>query len=344
MQDGRFVDARILIVDDEEGIVDVLEGFLRRQGYTHLKATTDPRHALSLFSHFQPDLILLDLMMPHLDGFAVMQQVKARVPEGAYLPILIITADISPEARHQALSMGAKDFLTKPFDYTDVRLRVRNLLEARFLHRQIEKQDQLVEEKVRERTQSLEKERAEILERLALIAEFREDTTGQHAQRVGHIATRLAEALGLPEAQVEQIRLAAPLHDVGKIGIPDHILRKPGRLSLGEFETVKTHTTIGAKILLGCRSPLLQAAEEIALTHHEHWDGSGYAGLKGEAIPLAGRIVALADVYEALTNDRPYRKASSVDEAVNLIERGGGRYFDPRVVSAFLRLVREGLV
>jgi putative two-component system response regulator len=283
-------------------------------------------------------------MMPHLDGFAVMQQVKARVPEGAYLPILIITADISPEARHQALSMGAKDFLTKPFDYTDVRLRVRNLLEARFLHRQIENQDQLVEEKVRERTQGLEKERAEILERLTLIAEFREDTTGQHAQRVGHIATRLAEALGLPEAQVEQIRLAAPLHDVGKIGIPDHILRKPGKLSLGELETVKTHTTTGAKILLGCRSPLLQAAEEIALTHHEHWDGSGYAGLKGEAIPLAGRIVALADVYEALTNDRPYRKASSVDEAVNLIERRGGRYFDPRVVSAFLRLVREGLL
>ena len=200
---------------------------------------------------------------------------------------------------------------------------------------------EILEHKVRERTADLEEAQLEILERLALAAEFRDDETGQHTQRVGRTAAILARALDLPNEEIKLIQGAAPLHDVGKLGIPDGILRKPGKLTAEEFEVMKTHTTIGAKILSGSRSPLLQMAEEIALTHHEHWDGNGYAGLAGETIPLSGRIVALADVFDALTNDRIYRKALSLEETLAEIERQRELQFDPKLVDAFLRVTRE---
>lgn len=331
---------RILIVDDEESNVRLLERFLEQAGYRHIASTSDPQKTLTLFAEFQPDLILLDLHMPYLDGFEVMNQLRQIIPREIYLPILVLTADISPTVRQQALAEGANDFLTKPLDAIEVLLRIKNLLQTRFLHLQLQEQNHLLEEKVYERTQELEEARIEILKRLALAAEYRDDTTGQHTQRVGRTAALLASLLGLPQSEVSNIRRAAPLHDVGKIGIPDYLLLKPGKLTPEEFEMMKTHTIIGAKILGGGQVPLLKMAEEIALTHHERWDGRGYPrGLAGEAIPLVGRIVAVADVFDALIHVRPYKPAIPRNDAIREISLMSGLQFDPKVVQAFLTLV-----
>jgi len=212
----------------------------------------------------------------------------------------------------------------------------------RDLHLQVQEQNASLKEKVRERTQELEKAHLEMLDRLAVATEFRDDGTGRHIRRVGHMAAVLARDLDLPPHRVELIKRAAPLHDVGKIGIPDRILLKPGTLTPEEFEVVKTHTTIGARILAGGKFALLRMAEEITLSHHERWDGTGYpGGLRGEAIPLSGRIVAVADAFDALTSPRSYRRARSVEEAVVAIKRGAGTQFDPKVVDAFLLYAPE---
>jgi putative two-component system response regulator len=331
--------AHILIVDDQRPNVRLLERLLQQAGYAAAQGTSDPRQVAELFNELQPDLMLLDLHMPHMDGFAVMEALSPRIPAGSYFPILVVTADITPEAKRRALSAGARDFLSKPFDTTEVLLRIKNLLETRFLHLQLQNQNQALEAKVRERTRELEQAQIEILQRLAQAAEFRDDDTGQHTQRVGQLAALLARDLGLPKQQIELIRLAAPLHDLGKIGIPDHILLKPGRFSGAEYEHMKAHATIGARILSGGRYPLLRMAEEIAYAHHERWDGSGYPqGLAGEAIPLTGRIVAVADTFDALTHERPYKYAWPIAEALDEIARQGGNKFDPRVVAALMRL------
>ena len=330
-------EARILIVDDQDPNLRLLEAVLRRAGYTHLKCVADPRGVPALFAEFQPDLVLLDLHMPHQDGLAVMRGLTPLIPPGSYLPVLMLTADITAEAKQQALSSGAKDFLTKPFDAVEVVLRCQNLLQTRFLQLALQDQNHLLEDKVRERTQQLEESHHEILERLAMAAEFRDDQTGQHIKRVGQMSAVLARNLGLQPEQVELIERAAPLHDVGKIGIPDHILRKEGPLTPEEFEVIKSHPEIGASILSGGKFPLLRMAEEIALTHHERWDGKGYPrGLAGEAIPLSGRIVALADAFDAIISKRPYKRAVPIEEAIGAISSGAGTQFDPRVVDAFL--------
>ena len=329
-----------MIVDDEPGNVDLLKRVLERAGFHKLDSTNDPREAVSLYVETRPDLILLDLHMPYLDGLAVMDRLNDIV-EASYLPILMLTGDMTPEARREALSRGAKDFVNKPFNPDEVLLRIRTLLETRFLYLQIQSQNQMLEAKVRERTRELEAAQIEIIERLARAAEFRDDNTGQHTERVGQMAALLARELGLADAQVSLIRRAAPLHDVGKIGIPDSILLKLGKLTPAEFELVKTHTTIGARILSGSRFALLRLAEEIAFSHHEQWDGRGYAGLAGNHIPLAGRIVTVADVFDALTQKRPYKAAWPVEEAVAEIERQRGRQFDPDVVDAFLRIIDQ---
>ena len=335
MQAEKLSAARIVIVDDEPANVRLLERILQHAGYTDLTSTTDPREALALCKETEPDLILLDLHMPHVDGFGVMAELRPLIVDGNYLPVLILTADITPEAKQRALSGGAKDFLTKPFDPPEVLLRIKNLLDTRLLHLQLQNQNLILEEKVRVRTRELEEARLEILDRLARAAEFRDDATGEHTRRVGETVAALAGTLGLPAAEVELIGRAAPLHDVGKIGIPDAILLKPDRLTVEEFEVMKTHTTIGAGILSGSRFPLLQLAQQIALTHHERWDGAGYPrGLKGEAIPLVGRIVAVVDAFDALTHDRPYRKALSTQEAWEILWEGAGAQWDAGLVEA----------
>ncbi|MBA3641848.1 MAG: response regulator [Acidobacteria bacterium] len=335
-----FTKARILIIDDEATNVEVLRRVLERSGFTRVQTTTDPRNARKMYLDFRPDLILLDLHMPHVDGLAVMDELN-QIAEATYLPILILTGDVSPEARRDALSRGAKDFVHKPFSTDEVLLRIGTLLETRFLYLQIQNQNQMLEAKVRERTRELEGAQFEIIERLAKAAEFRDDSTGQHTARVGQMAALMAKHIGLPESQVSLIRRAAPLHDVGKIGIPDSILLKPGKLSSDEFALVKTHTTIGARILSGSRFPILRLAEEIAFSHHERWDGDGYARIAGDSIPLPGRIVAIADVFDALTHRRPYKDAWPVDEAIAEIEQQRGRQFEPRLVEAFLRIIEQ---
>jgi putative two-component system response regulator len=333
-------DARVLIVDDHRANVRLLESILQRAGYRQLRSTLNPFEVSELYHAFQPDIVLLDLHMPRLDGFSVLEGLQRELPPETYLPVLVLTADATVQAKRRALAIGAKDFVKKPFDSAEVLLRVRNLLETRLLYKRLDTHNHKLEEGVRQRTADLEHAQVEIVERLALAAEYRDDDTGQHTYRVGRMAGLLARELGMEEAATELIQRASPLHDMGKIGIPDHILHKPSRLDAAEFEQMKTHTTIGAQIARGSASPLLQLAGEIARTHHERWDGGGYPeGLAGEAIPLVGRIVAVVDVFDALTNARPYKPAWPVAEATAEILRQSGQQFDPRVVQAFLAML-----
>lgn len=335
--------ASILVVDDEPANVRLLERIVRGAGYTNLTSTTDPRNVPTLCAEAEPDLILLDLNMPGIDGFGVMEGLAERIAATGYLPILVITSDPTQETRQRALAHGARDFVAKPFDFTEVLLRIRNLLETRLLHQRLRDENEELEQRVRERTSELESAQVEILQRLALAAEYRDDQTNQHAGRVGEIAARVAAALGLPEADVTMIRRVGPLHDVGKIGTPDAILLKPGRLTPEEFELTKTHTLVGARILGGSSFPVLRMAEQIALCHHERWDGTGYPrGLRGEEIPLEARIVAVVDVWDALTHERPYKPAWSTGEAAAELRAQAGRHFDPQVVGAFLQVQEEG--
>lgn len=332
----KLAHARILAIDDDQANLELLRRILEPQGYTDLRTTTDPLRATEILEEFEPDLILLDLRMPGMDGFELLEILRARTPPGSYLPILVLTSDSSQDAKRRALASGARDFLTKPLSPAEVRLRVRNLLETRFLHRELEERNQSLERRVRERTQKLEGARLEILHRLARAAEYRDDETGEHTRRVGRASGRIARALGLPRGEAELIEMVAPLHDVGKIAIPDRILISPARLSVEDFEVMKTHTVIGWELLRGSGFPLLDTAAQIARSHHEHWDGSGYPdALAGKDIPLAGRIVALADTFDALTHARPYKRAWTDAEALAEIVANRGRRFDPDVVDVF---------
>lgn len=335
---------RILVIDDEQANVDALDRLLHRAGYPWVRTTTDPFLAIEYFREIRPDLVVLDLHMPVKDGFAVMAELAQLVDPGEYLPILVLTGDLDPVLRERALGAGARDFVTKPFEATEVLLRIRNLLETRDLHLRLSGHAGELEEKVEERTRDLADAQLEILSRLAIAAEYRDDVTGQHAERVGALSALIAEEAGLPAEKVELIRWAAPLHDIGKIGIPDAILMKPGKLLPAEYEVMKSHTTIGARILSGSRFPLMQMARKIALSHHERWDGAGYTGLVAEEIPIEGRIVAVADTFDCLTNERPYKAAMPVNQTVELIASERGRHFDPAVVDAFLRLVESGRI
>jgi len=321
---------RVLVVDDEEANVRALSRLLARAGYTEVESTTDPREVPGIFAEFRPDLLLLDLRMPHMDGFQIMEHLQGEISEGEYFPILVLTGDLSPEVREQALSMGARDFVTKPFDSTEALLRIKNLLEARVLHLQLQAHNQTLEERVRERTRDLAEAQLEILNRLAVAAEYRDDLTGRHAERVGLLSALIARELELPDEMVRLMRRAATLHDVGKIGVSDSILMKPGALTAEEYDQMKLHTEIGARILSGSRFPLLKLAAEIATSHHEWWNGEGYGqGRAAEEIPISGRIVAVADVYDSLTHQRPYKRAFERDEALELIREGRGRAVRP---------------
>ncbi|MDX1566333.1 MAG: response regulator [Longimicrobiales bacterium] len=338
----ELLEARILIVDDEPGNLRVLERLLNRVGYERIRTTDDSRQVESLFEEFRPDLVLLDLHMPHLDGFEIMEMLEERIPSDVFLPILVLTGDTDPDTKRRALSVGAKDFVGKPFESTEALLRIKNLLETRALHEELRAYSETLEQKVRHRTRELAEAQTEILHRLALAAEYRDDVTGRHAERVGAMSALVAQVLGLSDQEVKVIRRAAPLHDVGKIGIPDAILMKPGALTPQEFEVMKSHTTIGERILSGTDYPLLETARVIALYHHEKWDGSGYQpGMTGEDIPLVGRIVAAADAFDCLTHERPYKDPESTEEATEEIRQTSGSHFDPRVADALLQVVES---
>ncbi|MDH5546501.1 MAG: response regulator [Gammaproteobacteria bacterium] len=337
--------ASILVVDDQPANVKLLEKSLELDGFLHITATTDPAQAISLFKVHRHDLVLLDLNMPEIDGFMVMAAMKEFIDnQEDFLPVIVLTAQTDRVSRLRALEAGARDYLTKPFDRTELSTRIRNMLEVRVLHNQIRDQNRSLEEKVRERTQELESTRLEIIKRLGRAAEYRDNETGLHIIRMSRIASLLARAAGLDRDQCELVLNASPMHDVGKIGIPDKILLKPGKLDADEWEIMKTHVSIGREILSGHESGLLNLAADIAYTHHEKWDGSGYPqGLKGEEIPLIGRIVALADVFDALTSERPYKKAWTVEDATNFVYRESGHHFDPEIVELFKENI-EGIL
>jgi putative two-component system response regulator len=331
--------ARILIVDDQEQNISLLRRILARAGYENIASTTIPAEVLSLKEQFQPDLVLLDLHMGDMNGFQVLQELVTEPGGADHLPVLMITADDSAEVKRRALALGAKDFIRKPFDSAEVLLRIRNLLETRFLYQTLRDQNSELERKVIERTKELEESRLEVLERLAVAVEFRDDDTGNHTKRVAEVSATLAEAIGLPPATVELIRRAAPLHDIGKVAIPDNILLKAGPLTAPEFATMKTHTVIGSVMLADGRSELVRVSQRIARSHHEWWDGSGYPDKTSrEAIPLEARIVAIADFLDALTHDRPYRPAWSLADTLEEIAARAGIHFDPKIAGALARI------
>ncbi len=337
-----ILNAKILIVDDVASNVRLLEVMLKAAGYKNFKSLTDPREIASLFDTFNPDIILLDLQMPYMDGFQVMEQLKKINPADSYLPILVLTAQTDQETRLKALNSGAKDFLGKPLENLEVLSRIRNMLEVRLLHNEIRDQNQVLEEKVRERTKELLASQQEIISRLAHAVERRDFETGQHITRISNFCFSLAKSVGFSDEECALIRQASPLHDIGKIGIPDRILLKPDKLTFNEFEVIKTHTTIGADLLAGGRYPVMQMAQTIALTHHEKWDGSGYPQhLKGEEIPLTGRIISICDVFDALTTERIYKKAWPIQVALTEIKAQKNRHFDPNLVDIFEKIFPE---
>ncbi|HZI99621.1 MAG TPA: HD domain-containing phosphohydrolase [Gemmatimonadaceae bacterium] len=331
---GEQSAARILVIDDQELNVDVLTRILERAGYLNLRSLTDPARFMHVFSEYQPDLVLLDLHMPGRDGFQILKDLASHLSE-TFLPVLILTGDASAESKKSALSLGAKDFLAKPFDQGEVLLRIHNLLEARSLYLSLEKHNAELGTRVRERTRELELSQGEVLERLASAAEFRDGETSRHTERVGEISGQIARALGFSSEYSEMIKFAARLHDIGKIGIPDSILLKPGKLTPEEFAVMASHTVIGARILSGGSSDVVMLAERIALSHHEKWDGTGYPHkLRGDDIPVEARIVAAADVLDALSHPRAYRPEWPRSSVLGLIQRSSGLHFDPAVVSA----------
>ncbi|WP_159883246.1 HD-GYP domain-containing protein [Paenibacillus puerhi] len=335
--------AKLLIVDDQEYNVSLLERILARAGFKQVFSTMDPLQVKQMLEEIDPDIVLLDMHMPGMDGLQVLSLIRELTRPDVFLPVLMLTADVTPEMKQQGLQAGVNDFLTKPYDRTEVILRINNLLRTRQLHNQIRQHKITLEERVLERTEELQKAKLEILQLLGRASEYRDDMTGRHTLRVGRLAGLIASRLGLPEEHVDMIRMAAPLHDIGKIGIPDDILLKPGRFEPHEFERMKSHTMIGASILEESSFTVLKLAGIIARAHHEKWDGSGYPhGLRNEEIPIEARIVALADFYDALTHERPYKRAWTAQETMTEIEKQSGIHFDPRVVEALLSLYAEG--
>lgn len=340
---GHLHSQRIFIIDDDPACVEMLSRLLARHGYTNVHATTDSRRAVVQCHRFNPDLVLLDLRMPDVDGYAVLSRLREHPGPEEFVPIMVLSADVLRESKQKALELGANDFVTKPFDSKELVLRIRNQLATRRLYLESANRYAALEGRVRERTRALTQAQMEIIDRLGTAAEFRDSGTARHTQRVGEISALIAEQLPVDQEQISLLRRAAALHDVGKIGIPDTILMKPGKLTSEEFEVVKQHTVIGSRILGGSENPLLQAAEVIARSHHENWDGTGYPfGLHEDEIPLFGRIVAVADVFDALISTRCYKEAWDSHSAIDEILIQKQRKFDPAVVEAFHETVLNG--
>lgn len=336
----EMVGARVLIVDDEPQDVETLSDLLKQAGFQQIVTSTDSGEAVSLYHQSHPDIVLLDLHMPEPDGLQVMQQIYEHETADIKPPIVIFTNEVDDSISERVLAAGAVDFIRKPQNRNEVLVRVTNLLENYFMTRELDNQNEILEQRVRERTHDLNQARLETLQKLAIAAEYRDDDTGEHTRRVGRSSALLAACIGMSKLDVERMERAAALHDVGKIGIPDAILLKPGKLTDDEFKLMQTHASIGAAILANSSSDVLQLAEQIAISHHEKWDGRGYPNrVAGEDIPVGGRIVALADVFDALTNNRPYKQAWPLPEAVAEMERSAGTHFDPDLTAHFVKTV-----
>ncbi len=342
----------VMIIDDVMVNIKVARAHLQAAGYAEFSVCSEASEAVAAVFREQPDIVLLDLMMPDVSGLEILESLRTD-NRSKLLPILVLTGTESREMRNQALRLGATDFLTKPVDPDELIHRVNNALLIKSYRDDLER-------KVRQRTRELELSRRDLIHRLAKAGEFRDNETDKHVLRVGQFAGIIAHELGLPAEHIDMIRSAATLHDLGKIGVPDSILCKPGKLTPDEFDLIKSHcdvgrlvcecmtaeeyqafcshTLLGAQIMKGCRTPLLDLAGTIALTHHENWDGSGYPiGLSGSDIPLEGRIVAVADVFDALSSKRSYKPAFPLERCFAILEEQRAGQFDPQVLDAFFR-------
>ena len=344
----KINDSRILIVDDEPANVMLLTRMLEEENYINIYSTTDPREGLSIYKNEAIDLVLLDLLMPHMTGFEVMENMR-EVEDEHPLPVIVLTAQTDQETLSKSFSAGAADFIAKPLNDFEVFARIENILLSRFYKSAIRNQNQLLEQKVDERTKELVESnkqlrhsKREILKRPGLASEYRDNETGLHVIRMSNYCAILGKALGLDEELCEMLLLATPLHDLGKIAIPDEILLKPGRLNNSEWEIMKTHPEKGGELLSNSGVPLIELAETIARTHHEKWDGSGYPrGLEQNEIPWEGQITAVCDVFDALTSVRPYKDAWPVEQAIAFIEQQGGKHFNPDITSVFSNILPE---
>ncbi len=340
----RILNSRILIVDDKPANVALLEFMLEKEGYANVSSTLDSRQVVPMMEADPFDLILLDIRMPFMDGIEVMQAM-AGIIKNDYLPILVLTAQTDFETRKQALSAGARDFLTKPFQDWEVCLRIRNMLETRAYFNGQKVRANELEGLVDERTREILETQLEIIRRLGRAGEYRDNETGAHIIRMSKMSRQLALAAGYSQEFANKILYASPMHDVGKIGVPDRVLLKPGKHTPDEWEIMKLHVTIGSDIVGDHPSELIQMAKVIAETHHEKWDGSGYPnGLSGEDIPLESRIVMICDVFDALTSKRPYKEPWPTERAIDLINSEAGKHFDPDLVEFFRGIVDEFLV
>ncbi|MEX0794025.1 MAG: HD domain-containing phosphohydrolase [Pirellulaceae bacterium] len=355
--------SRILIVDDEALNIAVVQSYLEMEGYVHIRSTENAGDAMAIVQQYRPDLVLLDIHMPNVNGMEILRAIRAD-ENLATIPVVILTATSTSETKLEALQAGATDLLSKPVHQGELLARIHNVLIVKAYQDRLRGYSEELERAVRKRTAELEASRMEVIQCLARAAEFRDDDTGQHILRVGRYARIIGAELGLPDATLQILESAAQLHDVGKIGVPDAILLKPGKLTPEEFavmrqhcgfgneivdchpatetKVIRSHTELGSKILDQVRSPILHMAQRIALTHHERWDGDGYPlGLSGEQIPLEGRITAVADVFDALSSKRSYKPEFPLEKCLAILEDGRGTHFDPQVLDAFFARQHE---
>jgi len=340
----RIREARILLVDERDLKLARLERNLRKRGFENVSRLDSTERLGRMCRELEPDLLVIDMQILRPHGPQVMDRL-APVIEGRGMQVLAVASEPNRHDRELALALGVQDYVGKPVGSKEFDLSVHNLIERQLMQRSLEDENRTLATRVQESREDLEAARTEILERLALTAEFRDDDTHEHTQRVGRTAAALAEAIGLTEAEIELVRRAAPLHDIGKVGVSDTILLKPGKLTREEYETMQQHVPIGAEILSGSRSPLLKMAAVIAMTHHEWWNGVGYPlGLAGSEIPVWGRVTALADVFDALAHERPYKAAWPLRRTLTEIRRSSGSQFEPRLVEVFLDLDHDELL
>ncbi|MCV2367750.1 HD-GYP domain-containing protein [Roseateles oligotrophus] len=342
MSNGR-IKRQVLIVDDSEINLALFEALVLKLGDIEAKSMASATEGLAWAQQHAPDLIIVDYMMPELDGVQFIERLRATAGKDG-VPILMITANDQKPVRYRALNAGASDFLTKPIDKVEFLARCSNLLALSEMRRKLDDRAAWLADEVRLATAKIVERERETVIRLAKAAEYRDPETGAHILRMAHYSQLIARGLGLSEGEQELLLQAAPLHDIGKVGISDSILLKPGRLTPAEFDTMKQHAAYGYEILKESSSSILQTGASIALGHHEKFDGSGYpGGLVGEAIPIFCRIVAVADVFDALTSARPYKSAWTLEDAATHIRSQSGSHFDPACVAVFFELWPEVL-